>query len=112
MNVIDKYQEAKSKLARFEQWAGKYGKEYFGGTRGNGGHYGSIVGAEGSLTIYYQEYNGANNYHDLDREFSLQLKTAMILHGNDLIISMRKQLTDDLEKYRVEAEKLVAEIKL
>lgn len=110
MNAIDNYNQIKNKVARFEQWANLLGKEYFGGTRGKGREYGKVVSAHGKLTIYHQEYDGANNYHDLNKEFDDVLESAMIQNASTLIDSMRKSLNQQLGKAREEAAKLVKEI--
>lgn len=110
MNTIDNYNLLKSKVARFESWASLIGKEYFGGTRGKGGEYGEITTASGSLTIYHQAYDGANNYHNLDKEFECVLQLAMKEHGHILIESMRKSLNKELEKARQEAAELAKEL--
>jgi hypothetical protein len=110
MNAIDKYNNSKQELARFNSWASLIGKEYFGGTRGRGGEYGEVVSAKGNLTIYSQPYDGANNYHDLDKQFLPYLSKAMIQHSHVLIESIRKQLTEEVEANKIEAQKLVAEL--
>lgn len=112
MNAIDNYNELKNKVARFERWAGLLGKEYFGGTSGRGGQYGRVVPFEttGKLTIYHQEYDGANNYHEMDKEFEEFLQKAMIQHSQNLIESMRESLNKELEIAKQKAAELVKEL--
>lgn len=110
MNAIDKYNETKYKAQRFEQWAGKLGKEYFGGTRGEGNQYGEIISASGHLTIYHQEYDGATNYHEMDKNFDYLLSAAMKTNGHLLVKEMREILSKELEAAKAEAQKLAAEL--
>lgn len=111
MNAIDDYIKAKDSLRRFNQWAALIGKEYFGGTRGRGGQFGSICSAEGKLTIYSQAYDGANNYHDLDGDFRGHLGSAMARLGEHLINDIRSQLEADMKNKAAEAAKLSDELK-
>lgn len=111
MNAIDQYQQQKRRLELFEAWASLIGKEYFGGTRGQGGKYGEVTGATGSLTIYHQAYDGANNYHDLDKDFTGELATAMKANAALLIESVRSSLKYQLERAKVDARKLSEELK-
>lgn len=110
MNAIDEYNQLKNKVARFESWASLIGKEYFGETRGKGGKYGEIVSASGNLTVYHQAWDGANNYHDLDKEFHGILELAMKEHSHILIESMRKSLNKQLEIAKQKAAELVKEL--
>lgn len=109
-NAIDKYNQSKRNLTHFNAWASLIGKEYFGGTRGRGGKYGEVVSATGNLTIYSQEYDGASNYHELDKNFNNLLSKAMIKHSHILIEEIRKQLKEELEKSKEEAQKLIEEL--
>jgi hypothetical protein len=67
MNAIDQYQQTQRECRDFERWKSLIGKEYFGGTRGRGGEYGSVVNANFSCEIYHQESDGATNYHESGR---------------------------------------------
>lgn len=111
-NAIDKYNESKRNLAQFNSWAGLIGREYFGGTRGRGGEYGEVVSATGNLNIYSQEYDGANNYHELDPKFSLFLSKAMIKHSKILIDEIRLQLENQLREDTAKAQKLIEELQI
>ena len=110
MNAIDKYNQAKQEFQQFERWAGLINKEYFGGTRGKGGEYGRVISANGTLTIYHQEYDGATNYHDIPNEYKSVLSVAMQNKSAILIEEMRRILQKNLTEAKEEAKKLAEEI--
>lgn len=110
MNPLETYQQAKRELQQFNAWASLIGKEYFGGTRGKGCEYGSVVSATGSLTIYYQESDGAKNYHDSSQKVNGHIAKAMIEHQAAILASVRRQLEEELQTAKQEAANLAAEL--
>lgn len=110
MNAIDEYLKAKEHLKRFRSWRSLIGKEYFGGTRGKGGEYGKIVKAECVLEIYYQEFDGATNYHRSNEKTSSKLAAAVIKNSQLLLDDVEKMLLEDVELARIEASKIAKEI--
>lgn len=110
MNPIESYQKAKQRLASFNRWANLLGKEYVGGTRGKGGEYGKIISAQGTLTIYFQEYDGANNYHDMEPDFATELAVAMRANGKQLLDTMREVLEHEVKKCAAEAKAFTEQI--
>lgn len=106
MNIIDKYTDANRRLNQFDAWASMIGMRYEGG----GGGTGDVVNANGSLEIYFQEYNGSQNYHDLDKEFKGELSEAMKKYSRELISSIRHDLERQLSEAKSAAEVLAKEI--
>ncbi len=111
-NEIEAYKLAKDRLRRFLAWRSLIGKEYFGGTRGKGGQFGSVVifDTSSSITIYHQEYDGASNYHTNDPMFREEFAFAAKENAEVILNSVQKQLEAALGKARQSAEAIAAEI--
>ena len=58
---LKEYQQAKRDLQQMKEWRALVGKTY----RGGGGGSGDVCMVSASITIYFQEYDGAKNYHDI-----------------------------------------------
>lgn len=110
MNPIDTYLKQKRELEYFREWRSLIGKEYFGGTRGKGGEYGSVVSAQGSLTIYHQASDGATNYHDLDKALVADFGEVMKEMSTALLDRLEARLVANLEPLRKAAEALSMEL--
>lgn len=113
-NEIDEYKLAQQRLKRFLSWRSLIGKEYFGGTRGKGGQFGTVVPFETacSLTIYHQEYDGSNNYHNSDPDLRGEFTQAAIRCAPAILDSVQQQLESNVLKAKQNAEKLAQEILL
>lgn len=106
MNPIDKYISVKNELENFRQWKGLIGKEYFGGTRGKGGEFGEVVSATGNLTIYYQQFDGAKNYHDTPEYVMPILNDVILKMAPEIIEKIEQRLVQKLSEVAADARKL------
>ena len=110
MNPIELYIASKAKLERFLSWRSLIGQEYFGGTRGKGGQYGSVVSARCSLTIYFQEYDGAQNYHDSSTDLASFFASAAVANSKAILDHVQGQLERDVEAAKQASEEMAREI--
>lgn len=113
MNSIDQYQQTKRECRNFERWESLIGKEYFGGTRGRGGEYGSVVNARFSCEIYHQESDGATNYHESDRLGEVAkdaLNQAAKKHSSAIIATAMDIMLERLSKDAAAASSLAQAI--
>jgi len=60
MNSIQQYEQAKYNLRSFLEWRRLIGLPHIGG----GGGIGAVTKVNCSMTIYFQERDGSNNYHE------------------------------------------------
>lgn len=93
MSSVDKYKILKRDARDAKEWAGMLGKSY----RGGGGGIGSVVTAcIKAATIYYQEYNGATNYHDVPTALIPYLEQAIKNQFSALLAKAIQTLDEDL----------------
>ena len=111
-NEIENYKLARQRLQRFTIWRSLIGMEYFGGTRGKGGQFGTVVPFETActLTIYSQEYDGSNNYHTSDPDLRGEFAQAAIECSESILDSVQKQLETDAANAKQAAENIAKEI--
>lgn len=81
MYQINAYKAAKNDLRIAKEWVAMLGKSFAGG----GGGEGKLHSLELKAKIYYQEYNGSQNYHNADVSFACELAEAVKAHF-DLIV--------------------------
>jgi hypothetical protein len=113
MNSIDKYQQTQRECRDFERWKSLIGKEYFGGTRGRGGEYGSVVNARFFCEIYHQESDGATNYHGSGRLGEIAnnaLNEAAKKHSASIIATAMDIMLERLSKAAADASSLAQAI--
>ncbi len=110
-NEIDDYKKQIEILRQFDQWARLIGKEYYGGTRGKGGEFGRVVNVSSpKIEVYYQEYDGATNYHEYPPECSSAMSKAVMKHSGQIIQTAREILIKDLSVARKAAQKWAEEM--
>jgi len=116
MNAIDRYQETQRACRDFERWKSLIGKEYFGGTCGKGGQYGSVINATFTCEIYHQESDGATNYHESERLGDIAkeaLKEAAKKHAASIIATafdlMLNRLAKDATAARALADSILTD---
>lgn len=111
MNTIDNYLHQKNLLLKFRTWASLNGKPYGGGVGlGQSFELGSVCKATGTLTIYHQAYDGAKNYHEIEKDYIPYLDDAIKHHSSVLIKYIEEQLLKEVEKARQKALNLAQEI--
>ena len=118
MNSFDEYKKAVSDLRHAEAWKWMIGQRYIGG----GGGDGEVVSVSLSMTIYYQEYDGAKNYHEPDKamvdalgvaakKMSQQLIDLAILELERVVVEKAKAAVDDANAILAAASLLQSERK-
>lgn len=90
MSKTDDFNLARQKLASFRGWSSKIGKRYQSGAGGEG----SVTSAKFTCTIYHQPYDGANNYHDPDKDF-LSVMAAAAKEFAPQILKRAEMLLED-----------------
>ena len=79
---IEKYNSAKREQANSIEWAALIGSQYSGGG-GGVGHLKSL--RLGSVTVYHQYCNGANNYHEIPAALEPHLCEAIKARFGELV---------------------------
>lgn len=78
MIAINRYKDAQLELEKARKWAAMLGQPYRGGGGGIGQLRTLALAIDGRrATIYYQEYNGANNYHPAPSSLIPHLEAAI-----------------------------------
>ena len=80
-NEQQRFEEAKSNVLSAERYIDRIGKEY----RGGGGGIGNIRSCAVKMTVYFQEYDGATNYHDAPDALAKALETVIMKNGKALL---------------------------
>lgn len=102
MTKLEEYNKALAELHASERLFSKIGKKYGGG----GGGIGHIVKADLTYSIYYQQYDGATNYHSTYEESNnlrSSLAEACKIHSKEIISTTMKLMKENAEKLRLEA---------
>ena len=105
-NNIHHFQNQKTLVKKAKEWFSLYLKEYFGG----GGGIGELIGFSFSCEIYYQESNGAQNYHKPEKEFKVYLDLASSFYTPQIIEMAIKLAEADLKKKAIAAKQEAEEI--
>lgn len=105
--TIDRYNGAKREQRECQSWAAMLGKTYYGGTRGQGerGELRSLhlaMRGDDAPTIYYQESDGAKNYHTMPAALAPHLEAAIKARFAEL-------LKDALERQKAAVKAVAAE---
>lgn len=108
-NEIENFKSARDNLAQAKKWAEMIGKTYYGGTSGKG-DIGRIDSAGVAATVYYQEYDGATNYHTTPTAMREALAEVLIEQQAILVpkaIERMQLKVDDAAKLAVAAHALL-----
>ena len=103
---IEEYNTAKLNHGYCKGWASLIGASYIGGGGGIG-RLVSVTLADGqaSPTIYFQESDGATNYHYMPAELKKHLEASIKVRFNELLADAFKRQETELNSLAVEAAK-------
>lgn len=101
MSAILEYQRVKREFLDFENLLALVGKPYGGGGGGIGGY----VNAHFSVSIYHQEYDGATNYHEVEKSIQYIVNDAALKMAPQIMETVRKYLAEKLKSAAILARK-------
>ena len=81
--AVDALNKQKREIQHAEYWMRMIGAPYKGGGGGTGKIHALTVDAK----VYYQEYNGSNNYHDMPTGLRVALATVILNRSNELLVA-------------------------
>lgn len=94
MSAFDDYKRMKSNANQARGWLSMIGKVYSGGGRGMGDLRSVKVGA----TIYFQETDGAKNYHESPEPFNLALAKVVKRNWSSLVSEALTDMDGEVEE--------------
>jgi len=99
MTKIEQYARAKETLIGAQRWANMIGQKYHGG----GGGFGHLHEVAIKATLYFQETDGAINYHDCPEVLTAKLADAATEHFAELVHAALGKLEADCRMLAKEA---------